>query len=225
MKILSFDTSANTTYICLSENEKIVESIVLESANNNYSTAKLVPSILKVLKNNGITAQDLNAIAVNIGPGSFTGIRVGITVARTMGQALNIPIVGLSSLKILSTLNKTEKKSLILLDARKGKTYRGVFNSDNHTEMFPEAVEYETAIEMAKCNDFFVVADKTMNEKLIQENVEAVNLSEIKFDFGAEIAKLALIQLKSKPSEELAWFSLKPLYIQPPPISMPKKIV
>lgn len=225
MKILSFDTSANTTYICLSENEEIIESIVLESADNNYSTAKLVPSILKILKNNGITAQNLNAIAVNIGPASFTGIRVGITVARTMGQALNIPVAGISSLKILSTLNKTEKKSLILLDARKGKTYRGIYTSDNKTKVIPEAIEYETAIETAKNNEFFIIADKTMSEKLLQENIESVNLSEIKCDFGIELSKLALIYLKSKPSEELAWFNIKPLYIQPPPISMPKKII
>ncbi|MEI7475052.1 MAG: tRNA (adenosine(37)-N6)-threonylcarbamoyltransferase complex dimerization subunit type 1 TsaB [bacterium] len=225
MKILSIDTSANTTYICLSENENILESVIMESLKNNYSTAKLVPSILKVLKNNNLTAQDLNAIAVNIGPGSFTGIRVGITVARTMGQALNIPVIGLPSLKILSTLNKTDKKALILLDARKGKTYRGVYTQENHTELCPEAIEYEQGINLAKENDYFVITDKTMKSMFSELNTEAVDISEIKHDFGIELSKLALIHLKSKPHEELAWFKLKPLYIQPPPISMPKKAV
>lgn len=223
MKILSFDTSTNTTYICLSENENILESFMLESEKNNYSTAKLIPFILKILKNNKVEPKELDAIAVNIGPGSFTGIRVGITVARTMGQALNIPVVGIPSLEIFSTLNNTDKNSIILLDARKGKTYRGIYTFENNTVIYPEAIDYDDGVKEVLSNDYCVIADAVMADKTISTESKLINLSEVKHDFGAEISKLALNNLKGKSKEELAWYKLKPLYIQPPPISMPKK--
>ena len=102
MKILAFDTCLDKMYVTLSEDEEILSSKIVTNKDNKYHSAFLISTIKEVLKENDIEPKDLDAIATNIGPGSFTGIRACTTVARTMAQQLNIPAVGISSLKILS---------------------------------------------------------------------------------------------------------------------------
>ena len=119
MKILTFDTSLDKTYVTLSENEKILADIIVENHDEKYHSAYLIPTIVNILKNNNILMKDINVIGTNVGPGSFTGIRACVTVARVFAQQLNIPLVGVSSLEILSHINTSGSKTAVVLDARK----------------------------------------------------------------------------------------------------------
>ena len=102
MKLLAFDTCLDKTYIVLRDEDNILTSKILESDEKNYHSAYLISTISKILKENNLTPKDIEGIAINIGPGSFTGIRACTTVARVMAQQLNIKALGVSSLEILS---------------------------------------------------------------------------------------------------------------------------
>ena len=123
MLILVFDTCFNKSYIVLRNDSEIISSEVIESTQTNYHSAYLIPKLRDVLKKNNYGIKDLGAIGVNIGPGSFTGIRAGITIARVLAQQYNIKICPVPSLKILSNFNKSEKPTAVMLDARKNKIY------------------------------------------------------------------------------------------------------
>ena len=96
---------------------------VIVSNDKNYHSAYLISTIVEVLKQANLEPKDLDCIAIDIGPGSFTGIRACTTVARMMAQQLNIQACGISSLEILSQINQTDKPTMVALDARKNCAY------------------------------------------------------------------------------------------------------
>ena len=222
MKILTFDTSTDIMYVTIGNDSDVEAYKIIETTTKSYNSAHLIPTIIELLKVQNITMQNIEAIGVNIGPGSFTGIRASVVVAKVMAQQLDIPVVGISSLEIYSLLNTTDKNSLCLLDARRGKAYMAVYGKDGNVILEPQAIEYEKAVEYAKNNDLFIISDKKMSEVLNEAELECLNLSEIKENLGFYLAKLTYKHLQEINSNSFTWHNLKPLYIQPPPISMPK---
>jgi len=222
MKILTFDTSTETMYVTISNNSDVLANKIIETTERSYNSAHLIPVIIELLQSLNLTMQDIEAIGVNIGPGSFTGIRASATVAKVMAQQLDIPVVGVSSMEIYSLLNTSQKQAICLLDARRDKAYMAVYGNEGNMILEPHAVEYEKAVEYAKSNDFFIICDKKMSEVLKESEVECLNLSEIKKNLGIFLAKLTYKYLNTN---SFKWHDLKPLYIQPPPISMSKSKV
>ncbi|MEI8377583.1 MAG: tRNA (adenosine(37)-N6)-threonylcarbamoyltransferase complex dimerization subunit type 1 TsaB [bacterium] len=217
MKLLTIDSTLNRLYLSLGD-ETFFESKIIESDEKKYHSAYIASGVVELLKKHKLEIKNLDAVAVNIGPGSFTGIRVGMTFARVIAQAHNLKAVGVSSLEVLSVLNKSEKPSLVLMDARKGKAYVGIFGKE---QLEPCAIELEQALEMAKNGKYFVIADKNMTKLLQEVGFEVLNYEESPENLGKCLFDLAQSKLKS--NDDFNWAKLKPLYIQPPPISMPKK--
>ena len=121
MNILAFDTCLDKTYITLGRDKDIIKSELILSDGENYHSAYLISTIVKILKEAGLTPKDIDMIATDIGPGSFTGIRACVTVARVLAQQLDIKAAGVSSLEILSKILGGD--DLVALDARKNKAY------------------------------------------------------------------------------------------------------
>lgn len=222
MKILTFDTSSDKMYVTIGENNIVTTSKVVENTALRYHSALLIPTIIELLAKQKLTIQDIDAIGVNIGPGSFTGIRASAVTARIMAQNLDIPVIGVSSLEIFSSLNNTDKNSLCLLDAKKGKAYAGVYTPESDIIKTPYALEYDNIINYAQNNNFFIIADNIMSEKINLARFECINLGYINCDFGINLNKLTLKYLEYGNVDQYKWFNLKPLYIQPPPVTMPK---
>ncbi len=109
-------------------NGKVLEK--LENLSNQNHSVLVMPMIDNILKNNNITVNDLNEIIVVNGPGSFTGVRIGVTIAKTLAYTLNIPIKTISSLEIYAVSIKSNDNKLIEISDLKGK-YIGYFNKDN----------------------------------------------------------------------------------------------
>lgn len=98
-----------------------------EDAGQNTSS-KLMPIVEEAFKKSGITPKDIDKIFVVNGPGSFTGIRVGLTVCKTMAWALKIPIVTISSLEAMAS--GYDEQVISLIDARRGYVYAGGYDKD-----------------------------------------------------------------------------------------------
>ena len=201
MNILAFDTCLDKTYVTLGRDKDIIKSEVILSDGENYHSAYLISTIVKILKEAGLTPKDIDMIATDIGPGSFTGIRACVTVARVLAQQLDIKAVGVSSLEILSKILGGD--DLVALDARKNKAY--VYDG----KIFG-AVELEKVDEMVK--DRVLITDNSLLERFKQFTDKAVSYQQGNYPLGEILVKIALNKT------ETDWRKLKPLYIQPPPV-------
>lgn len=101
MRLLSFDTSTSDLHVCLSGAGEVVAASVLKSKleDRQYAASLLIPTIQEVLDQANWQKSDLEAIVVGVGPGSFTGVRTAVVTARTIAQALNLPLVGVPILE------------------------------------------------------------------------------------------------------------------------------
>ena len=124
MKYLFIDTCSNCLIISTIINNKIDYFFI--DKNNNDTSSK----VMKVLKDAVNDINTIDKIFVVNGPGSFTGIRVGVTIAKTIGFCLNIPIISLSELELLATTNTDADYNAALIDARRGYVYAGIYDKD-----------------------------------------------------------------------------------------------
>lgn len=130
MKILGIDTSTPIGSVALIEGESLVAEHTLNIVKAHSS--RLMPAIDTVLKWGDITADELDGCAVGIGPGSFTGIRIGIATIKSLCYALDKPIVGVSTLEAIAyNLRWTEGLICPILDARRNENYGAIFRGGN----------------------------------------------------------------------------------------------
>lgn len=204
MNILVFDTCLDKMYVAIAQDDNVLSSKIVTNQDNKYHSAFLISTIKGMLKENNLTPKDINAIGTNVGPGSFTGIRACTTVARIMAQQLDLPAAGISSLEILAKLNKTDKPTMVALDARKNSAYLYV------NEEIQGAIQLEKVKEMLENRDYNLITDDKLQKVLGGTSYQAGehNLGEI-------LASLTYEKLKTSSCK---WQELKPLYIQPPPM-------
>lgn len=106
MYTLFIDTHDIEITIALYNDDKLVDSIIKKSTRHHSEF--IMPTIRDVISNNGIDVKDLGQILVVNGPGSFTGVRLGVTIAKTMAYTLNIPIKTITSLEIIMVSSNCE---------------------------------------------------------------------------------------------------------------------
>ena len=221
MKILAFDTCFSKTYITLSEDDKILTSKSIDTTDEGYHSVYLIPNIVEILNSYSIKIRDLDAIGVNIGPGSFTGIRISATIARVFAQAADLKLVGIPSLQILSKLNNSGKNSTVILDARKNKVYFARYDVNNNVLTEPKLVEVEELANVINRDDV-IISDDKFSGYLKNIGINTINYSEHQEKIGEYLAQLTYKALCENKDDTFNFAKLKPLYIQPPSISKPK---
>lgn len=202
--MLAFDTCLDKTYVTLYDGEKFNNKIIL-STGENYHSAFLISTIVEILKEANMTPKDLDCLSIDVGPGSFTGIRACTTVARMLAQQLDIKAVGVSSLEILSKILGAD--DLVALDARKNKAY--VYDGK-----VLGAVELEEVDKIVKGRR--LITDNSLFERFSAHTDDIISYQQNEYQLGEILAKLALEKIEQ--GENTDWRNLKPLYIQPPPV-------
>ena len=196
MKILSIDTSSKICGVTISDNEKVL--IHLSNDDEKTHSVKLMPMVDTAFKSTNLTLVDISLLAVCTGPGSFTGVRIGIATIKAFSDVKHIPIVGVSSLESLA-YNVIEKDSNLentlicsLIDAKNNNVYCGVYNFSsnagvntvcNQIGMFAEDID--TTISRIK--DIIFNFDNTSEENSIiktssKKDTEAGNITLSKFN-------------------------------------------
>ena len=221
MKILTFDTSLDKTYLTLSDNGNFLADEIIENHNEKYHSAFLIPTLVSILKNNKLTMQDIDVIGTNIGPGSFTGIRACVTVARVMAQQLNIPLVGVSSLEILSNINNSLKKTVVVLDARKQQFYTAIY--ENGKELQPPKLTTKEDLLKLSFENSCVISDEVSHEVLKEISVDTKIYTKINADLGKYLNNIVSQKISAAQKDEYLWAKLKPLYLQAPPVTISAK--
>lgn len=126
MTYLFIDT-CNSFIISIIKNNKII--YINKDTSNTDTSSKVMPIIDEAFKTCNLTINGIDKIFVVNGPGSFTGIRVGVTIAKTISYCLNIPLIKLSELELLAT-TKTDDYNVPIIDARRGYVYGAIYDKD-----------------------------------------------------------------------------------------------
>ena len=132
MKILALETSAKAVSAAVTEDGKVLASGYQDTGLTHSRT--LMPIVEHILKNTGLTVQDCDVSAVAAGPGSFTGIRIGVSAAKGLAFAAEKPAVGVSTLAAMAR-NVAWLDGLVIcaMDARRQQVYNALFQAENGT--------------------------------------------------------------------------------------------
>lgn len=138
MKILAIDTSTTHSSCSVMEDNNIVGDFSInQSMSHNEILLVMVDEMLKKLN---IDIEDIDLFVAVTGPGSFTGIRIGVTVVKALAMALNKPIVAVNTLEALSFGVFSDKKKIPLIDARGERVYYGVYEGINNENIVAPAL-------------------------------------------------------------------------------------
>src|SRR5574337_530819 len=139
MKLLAFDTSSQALSVALCDDDRLLGKIDLNIKKNHSLT--LMPAIDFLMKNAGVKPQELDRIAVAMGPGSYTGLRIAVTTAKTLASTLNIDLVGVSSLAAIAANATVTGKIVPIIDARRQNVYACIYENgtsisqEHHVEL------------------------------------------------------------------------------------------
>lgn len=208
MLTLAMDTSSKTACVGLIKDGENVANITL--TGTKFHSESLIDMVDDALKYQDLKIKDVNLIVVGIGPGSFTGLRIALTVAKTFAQTLNIPIVGVSSLEAYAFGFKNSDKIIPIIDARRERAFFGVYRTSGD-----EVIENIKEDSLANFEEIRKFIDE--DTILVGESAEALkeNIG-AKFAFTTEIlptdlAKLGELKYKKEGSDN--YFTLIPNYL------------
>jgi len=211
--ILNIETSTTNCSVSLSNKG---ETLVLkEDYGNGYSHAeKLHVYIEEVLNEANITASHLDAIAVSKGPGSYTGLRIGVSAAKGLAYALEKPLISVSTLEALAYQIKAESGVIIpMLDARRLEVYSAIFDASYNLVRAIEAqILDESAFkkELVSGKVYFVGDGVEKTEKLI--NHQNAVFIENKLPSADQMSLLSFEKYKKSDIEDVAYF--EPYYLK-----------
>jgi tRNA threonylcarbamoyladenosine biosynthesis protein TsaB len=137
--VLHIDTAVSTASVCISKDGVLLA--LAENKNQKDHAEWLHPAIGRLLKENGIGINDLNAVAVSNGPGSYTGLRVGLASAKGFCFALNIPLITISTLEVMTIAVLGYQSTLFcpMIDARRMEVFTALYDRDLNIILTPHA--------------------------------------------------------------------------------------
>lgn len=134
MSILAIDTATSSLSAAIADQKHIIAQFALDVGKTH--SACFLPMLDSMLANSGLKISDMDAIAVTVGPGSFTGLRIGVATAKAWGQLLDIPILAVNSLEAMAEATGSEGLVCPIFDARRDEVYTALF--DNHQRLSPD---------------------------------------------------------------------------------------
>ena len=176
MKILSINTSSNICAAAILEDTTLIKEITINDANTH--SVKLMPLIDELFKSTNLSVQDIDLFACDKGPGSFTGIRIGISTIKAFCDVTNKPSIGISSLTSLAYLSNYNGLICSLIDAKNDNVYYGLFEHKNGTytqigEFLVDTIFNITEI-LKVCNKpvFFVGNGSRIYKDMLESNLK-----------------------------------------------------
>lgn len=165
MLILAISTSSKICSVALLENDKPIKELNIDNLKTH--SENLVPLIDELFKSTNKNVSELDLIACDVGPGSFTGIRIGISTTKAIAEINQIPVVSCTSLEALS-YNANSNTICSLIDARNNQVYCGMFDCNHELIKDYMADDIKVIIKNLPDEDIRFVGDgATLHEKLL----------------------------------------------------------
>lgn len=141
MKILYVDTSSSYLYSGIVEENKLICEVKKEFGHNLSEEA--LPAIVSMFDDNNIKSTDIEKIIVVNGPGSFTGIRIGITISKVFAWSLNIPITTITALEAMMLSSNSNVYRVPIIDARRGFVFGAIYDDKNQEILKPQHIKLD----------------------------------------------------------------------------------
>ena len=226
MRILSLDTSYKSGIsLALLEDDSVLESLTQMPDGNERGNAvsQLLPLIDKIMQKSGWEKKSLTNICVGLGPGSFTGVRVGVVTARSLAQALQIPILGINIFEtIVAALNsmmQLDKDAGVILDGGRNHIFVAAYDPEDlmNPLIEPEVVKPQDLLPFLKkhsnikwfCEEKVIASFNTLSELSVEKLPEITEIASVQ---GA-VARKQLIS-SNENQEAIAIDHVKPLYLR-----------
>ena len=210
--ILNLETSSKNCSVSLLKGDKIVNTI--EREDDSYRHSELLTSFIdQILSNEKICTENLSAVSVSKGPGSFTGLRIGFSVAKGLCFPHNIPVIGINSLKILALSYIPEKGEHILsLIHDKNESFYLMLLDSNYNEVEKPSVVLIDENFLSKyqnIDSLSVVCNTESIKKIINSKSIKIHINSVSAKHMGNISKE---NFDKKKFEDLAYF--EPMYIK-----------
>lgn len=210
--ILNIETATRNCSVGLSLNGKNIA--LKEIAEAGYSHAeKLHVFIDEILKENRLDYKDLSAIAVSQGPGSYTGLRIGVSAAKGLSYSLAIPLIAIDTLETLANKLTVESGIIIpMIDARRMECYTAIFDAKHKKtrEVKAEIITEDSFQEITEKIHF--VGDGSTKCKGVLTDKKFVFHEEIEFPSAHEMSSIAYYKYKKNDTVDVAYF--EPFYLK-----------
>lgn len=220
--ILNIETATKNCSVSLAKEGKTI--LCKEIAEEGYSHAERLHVFIEDLVHEaGIHFKDIQAIAVSQGPGSYTGLRIGVSAAKGLCYALNVPLIAVDTLQVLASQVKVEDGLIIpMIDARRMEVYSAIFDvkfekiRETQAEVITEN-SFETISETV-----YFVGDCADKCKSVITKSNFIFLEEIKYPSATAMSILSFSKFQNKDFEDLAYF--EPYYLKDFMITPSKKV-
>lgn len=234
MRILGVDTATSIASVALIEDEVVLGEEIYGGAAAPGEAKKnhaeiILPMIRSVLSRASITLANLSGIAVSIGPGSFTGLRIGLATVKGLAYSSTLPVVGVSTLlATAATVAQTDGTICSLLDARKREVYFGLFRREGKTlrAIGAESVaSIHAAVEALRAHAPLVAVGDGAKayEKILRDALDrGITLADNRSSVAAQAAFFAREKITRAPSDDVG--ALTPVYLRRPEAESKKLI-
>jgi tRNA threonylcarbamoyladenosine biosynthesis protein TsaB len=222
--ILHIDTTTKKCSVALAQDGDLMIQKELLSEEFSHSE-QLHPFIEEVLKESGLKSSSLSAIAISKGPGSYTGLRIGVAAAKGLCFALDLPLIALNTLEIMVQPYEVSPYSFIIpmLDARRMEVYTAIFDETKKwiQETMAEVLTENTFTSIVNEQSCLIIGDGAIKFKTLHPKINASYTNEIHYPVAKDMITLAWKKFNAKEFEDLAYF--EPFYLKDFQTTPPKK--
>ena len=219
--ILNIETATKNCSVALAKDGKTV--LCKEIAEEGYSHAERLHVFMEeIIQEAGITFQDISAIAVSQGPGSYTGLRIGVSAAKGLCFALGIPLIALDTLQVLASQAKVSDGLIIpMLDARRMEVYSAIYtpNFENRRAVQAEIITENSFEDLEET--LYFVGDCAEKCKPFLNKENFIFLEKIKYPSAKEMSLLSFEKHQKNDFVDVAYF--EPYYLKDFMMTVSKK--
>ena len=211
--VLNIETATTNCSVSLSKDGETL--ILKEDYSAGYSHAETLHVFIdEVFKTSKLKPMDIDAVAVSKGPGSYTGLRIGVSSAKGLCYALNKPLISIDTLKSLAHQVKIEDGFIVpMLDARRMEVYSAIYNSklELHREIKAEVLTHESYDILLKANKVYFIGNGVEKTRSLIQHPNAIFVDG-KLPSASEMAFLVEQKFKKSDTEDVAYF--EPYYLK-----------
>jgi tRNA threonylcarbamoyladenosine biosynthesis protein TsaB len=213
--ILNIETATTVCSVSVSNNENV---ICYKELNNGYTHAENLHVFIKdVLEEAGLRFNELNALAVSKGPGSYTGLRIGVSAAKGIAYALNIPLIGIDTLQIMANAVRDKTTDAFfcpMIDARRMEVYTAVY--DNNLNILKPVnaliVDENSVQQLASYSSIYFFGDGMPKCKDVLKQLPNANFIENVFPTSKFMPNISYKKFIENKFEDVAYF--EPYYLK-----------
>jgi tRNA threonylcarbamoyladenosine biosynthesis protein TsaB len=190
--ILSIDTTSEFGSIALTDQERLIEEVLLHSPDGFGHI--LFPQIEKLLARHGVSVNQMDCFAGAAGPGSFTGVRIGLAAVKGLAEAVSKPVVAISNLRVLAFFGVAPLRATVL-DARRGEVYGAVYNAALEAVVEEAVMKFPAWLKTLPADGFeFVSTDFAPFRAFVDADVSVVTAPRA---LAAAIGRIAWAELEA----------------------------